>query len=81
MVQARRRASWYLIGIVIVLTGLAYALHALATLVVPALFAVLLGATFMPAVDWLERHHVGRGWGALIVTVLIVVGASHCSPS
>lgn len=67
-------ASWYLIGIVIVLTGLAYALHALATLVVPALFAVLLGATFMPAVDWLERHHVGRGWGALIVTVLIVAG-------
>ena len=67
-------ASWYLIGIVIVLTGLAYALHALATLVVPALFAVLLGATFMPAVDWLERHHVGRGWGAFIVTVLIIVG-------
>ena len=68
-------ASWYLIGIVIVLTGLAYALHALATLVVPALFAVLLGATFMPAVDWLERHHVGRAWGALIMTVLIVAGS------
>lgn len=35
-------ASWYTIGIVIVLAGLVYALHALATLVVPALFAVLL---------------------------------------
>ncbi len=68
-------ASWYLIGIVIVLTGLAYALHLLAALIVPTLFAVLLGATFMPAVDWLERHHVGRTWGALIMTVLIVVGA------
>jgi predicted PurR-regulated permease PerM len=68
-------ASWYLIGIAIVLAGLAYALHALATLVVPALFAVLLGATFMPAVDWLERHHVGRTWGALLMTVLIIVGA------
>jgi predicted PurR-regulated permease PerM len=68
-------ASWYLIGIVIVLTGLAYALHMLAALVVPTLFAVLLGATFMPAVDWLERHHVGRTWGALIMTVLIVIGA------
>ena len=68
-------ASWYLIGIVIVLTGLAYALHLLAALVVPTLFAVLLGATFMPAVDWLERHHLGRTWGALIMTVLIVVGA------
>jgi predicted PurR-regulated permease PerM len=68
-------ASWYLIGIVIVLIGLAYVLHALATLVVPTLFAVLLGATFMPAVDWLERHRVGRTWGALITTLLIVIGA------
>ncbi len=68
-------ASWYMIGIAIVLIGLAYALHALATLVVPTLFAVLLGATFLPLVDWLERHHVGRGWGAFLVTILIVVGA------
>jgi predicted PurR-regulated permease PerM len=68
-------ASWYLIGIAIVLIGLAYVLHALATLVVPALFAVLLGATFMPFVDWLERHHIRRTWGALLMTLLIVVGA------
>jgi predicted PurR-regulated permease PerM len=68
-------ASWYLIGIAIVLIALAYALHALATLVVPTLFAVLLGATFMPAVDWLERHRIGRTWGALLMTLLIVVGA------
>ncbi len=67
-------ASWYLIGIVIVLLGAAYALHALATLVVPTLFAILLGATFLPVVDRLERHHIGRTWGALIVTLLIVVG-------
>jgi predicted PurR-regulated permease PerM len=67
-------ASWYTIGIVIVLIGLAYLLHMLATLVVPTLFAVLLGATFLPIVDWLERHHIGRTWGALIMTVLIVVG-------
>jgi predicted PurR-regulated permease PerM len=68
-------ASWYVIGIAIVLVGLAYALHSLATLVVPTLFAVLLGATFLPMVDWLERHHIGRGWGAFLVTALIVVGA------
>jgi predicted PurR-regulated permease PerM len=68
-------ASWYVIGITIVLIGLAYALHSLATLVVPTLFAVLLGATFLPMVDWLERHHVSRGWGAFLVTVLIVAGS------
>jgi putative heme transporter len=67
-------ASWYLIGIAIVLLGLAYSLHYLATLVVPTLFALLLGATFLPAVDWLERHHVGRTWGALILMVAIIVG-------
>jgi predicted PurR-regulated permease PerM len=68
-------ASWYLIGIVIVLVGLGYGLHALATLVIPTLFAVLLGATFMPIVDWLERHRVGRVWGSVLVTILIVIGA------
>jgi predicted PurR-regulated permease PerM len=68
-------ASWYLIGVVIVLIGLAYLLHALATLVVPTLFAILLGATFLPVVDWLERHHIGRVLGSVIVTILIVLGA------
>ncbi len=68
-------ASWYLVGIAIVVIGLVYALQSLATLVVPTLFAVLLGATFLPVVDLLQRHHVGRAWGALIVTVAIVVGA------
>jgi putative heme transporter len=68
-------ASWYLIGIAIVLLGLAYSLHYLATLVVPTLFAILLGATFLPAVDWLQRHHIGRTWGALLVMLAIILGA------
>jgi predicted PurR-regulated permease PerM len=68
-------ASWYLIGIAVVFLGLAYAMHYLATLVVPTLFAILLGATFLPAVDWLQRHHVGRTWGALLVMLAIIVGA------
>jgi putative heme transporter len=68
-------ASWYVIGIVIVLIGLMYALRMLSTLVVPTLFAVLLGATFLPTVDWLQRRHIGRTWGALLVMVAIIVGA------
>jgi predicted PurR-regulated permease PerM len=68
-------ASWYLIGIAVVLIGLMYVIHSLATLVVPTLFAVLLGATFLPIVDWLQRHHIGRAWGALLVTIAIIVGA------
>ena len=66
-------ASWLLIGIVIVLSGLSYAFSRLGTIVIPTLFAVLLGATFLPVVDVLERRHVKRWIGALLVTVLIVV--------
>lgn len=66
-------ASWLLIGIVIVLSGLSYALSRLGTIVIPTLFAVLLGATFLPVVDVLERWHIKRWIGALLVTVLIVV--------
>jgi len=68
-------ASWYLVGIALVLLGLAYSLQRLGTLVIPTLFAVLLGATFLPVVDWLERHRVARAWGALLVTLLIVLAA------
>lgn len=67
--------AWCLVGIALVFVGLCYVLHLLGTLVIPTLFAILLGATFLPAVDWLERHHIGRAWGALIVTVAVVVGA------
>jgi putative heme transporter len=68
-------ASWLLIGIVIVLAGLGAALSAGRTIVTPTLFAALLGATFLPVVDWLERHRIKRWAGALLVTALIVVAA------
>jgi predicted PurR-regulated permease PerM len=41
--------------------------------VVVALFLV---GTLDPAVDWFERHHIGRGWGVLCVFVgLLLVSA------
>jgi putative heme transporter len=65
-------ASWLLIGIVIVLVGLSTALSAGRTIVVPTLFAILLGATFLPVVDRMERWHIKRWISALVVTLLIV---------
>ena len=48
-------------------------------LVLAALFAVLFGGTFLPIVDWLERHHVKRGLAAMIVAVgLVLLGAGIC---
>jgi putative heme transporter len=48
-------------------------------LVLAALFAVLFGGTFLPVVDWLQKHHVKRGFGAVIVAaLLILLGAAIC---
>ncbi len=52
---------------------MSYALSATSSIVIPTLFAILLGATFMPVVDRLERWRVKRWIGALLVTVAIVV--------
>jgi putative heme transporter len=44
-----------------------------------ALFAVLFGGTFLPVVDWLQKHHVKRGFGAVIVAaLLILLGVAIC---
>ncbi len=67
-------ASWLLIGIVILLVGVSMALSAVQSVVVPTLFAVLLAATFLPLVDLLQRWHIRRWAGALIVTLLILIG-------
>lgn len=69
-------ASWLLIGIVIVVVGICAALSAVQSVVVPTLFAVLLAATFLPLVDLLQRWHIKRWIGALVVTLIIIVGVS-----
>ena len=69
---------------IIVLVAVALALFLLLVAVVKvlflaALFAVLFGGTFLPVVDWLERHHVKRGFGAIIVSaLLILLGVAVC---
>ena len=42
-------------------------------LLLAALFAVLFGGTFLPIVDWLTRHHVKRGFAAMIVAIGLVL--------
>lgn len=65
-------AAWLLIGLVIVLFALSAFVSALRTLFIPTLFAALLGATFMPLADKLERRGVKRWIAALLVMLLIV---------
>jgi predicted PurR-regulated permease PerM len=65
-------ASWLVIGLAIVVLGVLALTGALFTLFVPTLFAALLGATFLPVADWLERKGLKR-WLATLITMILIV--------
>ena len=66
------RWSWIIIGALILLIALLALASATRVLVVSALFAVLLGGTFLPVVDWLAKHRFPRWLGAMLVAVFLV---------
>jgi predicted PurR-regulated permease PerM len=66
------RWSWIIIGALILLVALLALAAATRVLVVSALFAVLLGGTFLPTVDWFARHRLKRWMGALLVAAFLV---------
>ena len=43
------------------------------SLVLAALFAVLIAGTFLPVVDWLARHHVKRWIAAFLVVIFLIL--------
>ena len=67
------RWSGVIILVVIVLIFVFFVLAATKVLFLAALFAVLFAGTFLPMVDWLQKHHIKRGLGAIIVTVLLIL--------
>ena len=66
------RWSWITLGILILLIAFLALLAATRVLVVSALFAVLLGGTFLPLVDALHKRHFPRWLAALLVVVLLI---------
>ena len=66
------RWSWITLGLVILLIAFLALLAATRVLVVSALFAVLLGGTFLPLVDALHKRHFPRWLAALLVVVLLI---------
>ena len=69
-------ASWLLVGFVLIIVGLIWLLGETSTIVMPVLFAAVLGAVAGPAVGWLERHRVPRIGGAILVLLgLVAIGA------
>ena len=67
------RWSGIIILVIVLLVLLFFLLAATKVLILAALFAVLFAGTFLPLVDWFEKHHIKRGFGAIIVTVLLIL--------
>ena len=68
-------SSWLLVGFVLIILGVIWLLDQTSTIVMPVIFAAVLGAVAGPGVDWLERHRVPRIGGAIIVLLgLVAIG-------
>ncbi len=68
-------ASWLLVGFVLIIVGLIWLLAETSTIVMPVIFAAVVGAVAGPAVGWLEGHGVPRIGGAILVLLgLVAIG-------
>jgi predicted PurR-regulated permease PerM len=67
------RWSGIIILVIVLVVLLFFLLAATKVLMLAALFAVLFAGTFLPMVDWFEKHHIKRGLGAIIVTALLIL--------
>ena len=67
------RWSGIIILVAVVLILVFFVLAATKVLFLAALFAVLFAGTFLPLVDWFQKHHIKRGLGAIIVTLLLIL--------
>jgi putative heme transporter len=68
-------SSWLLVGFVLVIVGLIWLLSETSSIVMPVIFAIVVGAVAGPAVDRLERHRVPRAVGAILVLLgLVAIG-------
>jgi predicted PurR-regulated permease PerM len=68
-------SSWLLVGFVLIIVGLIWLLAETSTIVMPVIFATVLGAVAGPAVGRLERHRIPRVGGAILVLVgLVAIG-------
>ncbi|HEX5643365.1 MAG TPA: AI-2E family transporter [Thermoleophilia bacterium] len=65
--------SGIIILVILLVVVVFFLLAATRVLLLAALFAVLFAGTFLPMVDWLQKHHVKRGLGAVIVSALLIL--------
>ena len=69
-------SSWLLVGFVLILVGVIWLLDQTSTIVMPVIFAAVLGAVAGPAVSALQKRGVPRIGGAILVLLgLVAAGA------
>jgi predicted PurR-regulated permease PerM len=65
--------AWLLVGVALFLAGTVVLLSLTETIVLPVIAAGVIAAISTPLVEWLQRHHVPRPLGAILLLVGLVV--------
>ena len=60
-------AAWFLVGVGVLLVGLTWVFGVTSTITEPVVAAGVVAMVASPGVTYLQRYHVARGFGALIV--------------
>ena len=66
-------SAWLLVGVGAALVGAIFLLAQTQTIVMPVVTAAIVASVTVPMVDWLKRHGVPRGAGAVLVFLGIVL--------
>jgi putative heme transporter len=66
-------SGWLLVGVAAALVGVIFLLAQTQTIVMPVVTAAIIASVTVPMVDWLKRHGLPRGAGAVLVFLGIVL--------
>ena len=67
------KASWWALGIVLLIALAFYLLQRFGSFILPSLVGIVLATTLSPIVGWMERRRVPRLLGAVIVSLLMIL--------
>ena len=67
------RSAWWALGVLLLLGVALYLLQRFGSFIIPSLIGIVLATTLSPIVGWLQRHHIPRLLGAVIVSAVIIL--------
>ncbi len=67
------KGSWWALGVVLLVALAFYLLQRFGSFILPSLVGIVLATTLSPVVGWMERHHIPRLLGAVVVSLLVVL--------